>query len=42
MEQDKKGMQRNLTSYGDADFSHYLRKASIKAMAMPKIPLEDR
>lgn len=32
MEQDKKGMRRNLTSYGDADFSLYLRKAFIKAM----------
>jgi len=32
MNQDKKGMRRNLTSYGDADFSHYLRKASLKAM----------
>lgn len=28
----KKGMRRNLTSYGDADFSLYLRKAFIKAM----------
>ena len=32
MEHDKKGMRRNLTSYGDADFSLYLRKAFIKAM----------
>ena len=32
MNQDKKGMRRNLTSYGDADFSLYLRKAFIKAM----------
>ena len=28
----KKGMRRNLTSYRDADFSLYLRKAFIKAM----------
>jgi dihydroxy-acid dehydratase len=28
----KKGMRRNLTSYGDSDFSLYLRKAFIKAM----------
>ena len=32
MNRDKKGMRRNLTSYGDADFSLYLRKAFIKAM----------
>tara|TARA_R110000868_G_scaffold143571_1_gene361794 strand:- start:30297 stop:32018 length:1722 start_codon:yes stop_codon:yes gene_type:complete len=32
MSQDKKGMRRNLTSYGDDDFSLYLRKAFIKAM----------
>lgn len=32
MSTDKKGMRRNLTSYGDADFSLYLRKAFIKAM----------
>ena len=32
MNQDKKGMRRDLTSYGDADFSLYLRKAFIKAM----------
>ena len=32
MSQDKKGMRRNLTSYGDAEFSLYLRKAFIKAM----------
>jgi len=32
MSTDKKGMSRNLTSYGDADFSLYLRKAFIKAM----------
>lgn len=29
---DKKGMRRNLTSYGDDNFSLYLRKAFIKAM----------
>jgi len=29
---DKKGMRRNLTSYGDDSFSLYLRKAFIKAM----------
>lgn len=29
---DKKGMRRNLTSYGDADFSLYLRTSFIKAM----------
>lgn len=32
MSQDKKGMRHNLTSYGDADFSLYLRKAFTKAM----------
>ena len=32
MSQEKTGMRRNLTSYGDADFSLYLRKAFIKAM----------
>jgi len=32
MSTDKKGMRRNLTSYGDADFSLYLRKSFIKAM----------
>lgn len=32
MSTDKKGMRRNLTRYGDADFSLYLRKAFIKAM----------
>jgi dihydroxy-acid dehydratase len=32
MSTDKKGMRRNLTSYGDADFSLFLRKAFIKAM----------
>ena len=32
MSQDKTGMRRNLTDYGDADFSLYLRKAFIKAM----------
>ncbi|PCI05278.1 MAG: dihydroxy-acid dehydratase [Hyphomicrobiales bacterium] len=29
---DKKGMRRNLTSYGDDNFSLFLRKAFIKAM----------
>ncbi len=32
MSQNKTGLRRNLTSYGDADFSLYLRKAFIKAM----------
>ena len=32
MSTDKTGMRRNLTRYGDADFSLYLRKAFIKAM----------
>jgi len=32
MSTDKKGMRRSLTSYGDVDFSLYLRKAFIKAM----------
>ena len=27
-----KGMRKGLTSYGDADFSLFLRKAFIKAM----------
>ena len=30
-----KGMKRGLTSYGDADFSLFLRKAFIKAMGYP-------
>ncbi len=29
---DKTGLRRNLTDYGDADFSLYLHKASIEAM----------
>ncbi len=32
MSHEKKGMGRNLTSYGDSGFSLYLRKAFIKAM----------
>ena len=32
MSNEKKGMRRSLTSYGDSDFSLYLRKAFIKAM----------
>ena len=28
----KKGMRRNLTRYGDEEFSLYLRKAFVKAM----------
>ena len=32
MSKAKKGMNRNLTSYGDSGFSLYLRKAFIKAM----------
>ena len=32
MSREKTGMRRNLTSYGDANFSLYLRKAFIKAM----------
>jgi dihydroxy-acid dehydratase len=32
MSTDKKGMRRSLTSYGDTEFSLYLRKAFIKAM----------
>ena len=30
----KKGMRKGLTSYGDADFSLFLRKAFIKAMGL--------
>src|SRR5437763_5981621 len=29
-----KGMKRGLTSYGDADFSRFLRKAFVKAMGL--------
>ena len=29
-----KGMKRGLTSYGDADFSLFLRKAFVKAMGL--------
>ncbi len=32
MKKDNTGMRRNLTNYGDEDFSLYLRKAFIKAM----------
>ena len=32
MTDDKRGMQRGLTTYGDAEFSVFLRKAFIKAM----------
>lgn len=32
MADDMKGMRRNLTRYGDAGFSLYLRTAFIKAM----------
>jgi dihydroxyacid dehydratase/phosphogluconate dehydratase len=40
MSKDPKGMRRNLTSYGDAGFSLYLRKAFIKAMGYTEDALE--
>ena len=40
MSQDKTGMRRNLTDYGDADFSLYLRKAFIKAMGYSEEALD--
>ena len=40
MSKEKKGMRRNLTSYGDADFSLYLRQSFIKAMGYTKDSLE--
>ena len=40
MNNDKKGMRRNLTSYGDADFSLYLRKSFIKAMGYTEDSLD--
>ena len=40
MSQEKIGMRRNLTSYGDADFSLYLRKAFIKAMGYSEEALD--
>jgi dihydroxy-acid dehydratase len=40
MSLDKTGMRRNLTSYGDAGFSLYLRKAFIKAMGYSEGALE--
>ena len=40
MNDDKKGMRRNLTSYGDAEFSLFLRKAFIKAMGYSEDALE--
>lgn len=36
----KTGMRRSLTSYGDADFSLYLRKSFIKAMGYSEDALE--
>jgi dihydroxy-acid dehydratase len=40
MSQNKTGLRRNLTSYGDADFSLYLRKAFIKAMGYSDAALD--
>lgn len=40
MSQEKTGMRRNLTSYGDANFSLYLRKAFIKAMGYTEEALD--
>ena len=40
MGDDRKGMRRGLTDYGDADFSLYLRKAFIKAMGFSDDALE--
>jgi dihydroxy-acid dehydratase len=42
MSQNKTGLRRNLTSYGDADFSLYLRKAFIKAMGYSDEALDRR
>lgn len=39
-EKNPRGMRRNLTSYGDADFSLYLRTAFIKAMGYTDDALE--
>ena len=40
MSREKTGMRRNLTSYGDANFSLYLRKAFIKAMGYTEEALD--
>jgi dihydroxy-acid dehydratase len=40
MADDKRGMRRNLTAYGDAEFSLFLRRAFIKAMGYTDDALE--
>lgn len=40
MEKPKRGMRRNLTAYGDAEFSLFLRRAFIKAMGYTEDALE--
>jgi len=39
MTKEKQGMHRNLTNYGDPEFSLYLRKAFIKAMGYTEYTL---
>src|ERR671913_126845 len=40
MEDEKRGMRRNLTAYGDEEFSLFLRRAFIKAMGYTDEALE--
>ena len=46
MANEKRGMRRNLTAYGDEEFSLFLRRAFIKAIvadsyrALETIPME--